>query len=192
MPLAEQLQPTPYERLLELPEHLVGEIIGGSLHTHPRPAGPHALASSSLGADLHGAYQRGRGGPGGWWIIDEPELHFIRDTLVLVPDIAGWRRERLPQLPRDQRFEVVPDWICEVLSPSTAKTDRVNKMPVYAEYGVAHIWLLDPLARTLEAYTLAGGRWTVIGLYKDQDVVSVAPFTEIELPLADLWVDEEA
>ncbi len=190
MPHAERLEPTLYEQLQALPENLVGEIVGGSLHTQPRPAGPHALASSSLGADLHAAYQRGRGGPGGWWIIDEPELHFIRDTLVLVPDIAGWRRERLPRIPRDQRFEVAPDWVCEVLSPATAKSDRVVKMPVYAQYAVAHLWLLDPLARTLEAFALNEGKWTVVGLFKDQDEVRVAPFDEIRLPLADLWVDE--
>jgi Uma2 family endonuclease len=192
MSLPRQSEPDLYEQLRHLPENLVGEIIGGQLITQPRPAGPHVLASSSLGADLHGAYQRGRGGPGGWWIIDEPELHCIRDTLVLVPDIAGWRRERLPRVPQDQRFEVVPDWVCEVLSPSTAKADRVTKMPIYAEYGVAHVWLLDPLARTLEAFALNNGRcWTVIGLFKDQDEVSVAPFTEIKLPLADLWVEDE-
>ena len=180
-----------YEQLLELPENQVGEIFAGQLHAHPRPAGPHALASSSLGADLLGPYQRGRGGPGGWWIIDEPELHLVRDTLVLVPDIAGWRRERMPRLPRDQRFEVPPDWVCEVLSPGTAKSDRVVKMPIYADRGVAYIWLVDPLARTLEVFALTDGRWTVIGLFKDQDEVSVEPFTEISLRLIDLWVDEE-
>ncbi len=191
MPLARQSETDLYDQLSHLPENLVGEIINGQLSTHPRPAGPHALASSSLGADLHGAYQRGRGGPGGWWIIDEPELHFIRDTLVLVPDIAGWRRERLPRMPRDQRFEVVPDWVCEVLSPSTAKADRVVKMPIYAEHGVAYLWLLDPLARTLEAFALHDGQWTVIGLFKDQDEISVAPFSEITLPLAGLWADND-
>jgi Uma2 family endonuclease len=190
MPHAKRVQPSLYEQLEALPENLVGEIVGGRLRTHPRPAGPHALASSSLGADIHGAYQRGRGGPGGWWIIDEPELHFVRDTLVLVPDIAGWRRERLPRIPRDQRFEVPPDWVCEVLSPATAKSDRVTKMPVYAEYGVSHLWLLDPLARTLEAFALNEGKWMVVGLFQDQDEVSVAPFVEISLALADLWVEE--
>jgi len=180
-----------YAALQNLPETQTGEIIGGRLHTQPRPAGPHALASSSLGADLHGAYQRGRGGPGGWWIIDEPELHLIRDTLVLVPDIAGWRRERLPRIPRDQRFEIVPDWICEVLSPATAKTDRISKMPIYAQYGVAYAWLVDPLARTLEAFALHENHWTVIGLFADQDEISVAPFAEITLPLAGLWLPDE-
>ncbi|MEY2681233.1 MAG: hypothetical protein RL661_1464, partial [Pseudomonadota bacterium] len=121
----------PYEQLLNLPENLVGEIIGGQLHTQPRPAGPHALAASSIGGELYSPFQKGRGGPGGWWIIDEPEIHFVRDVEVLVPDLAGWRRERMPSLPLDHRFETVPDLVCEVLSPSTHKNDRVLKMRVY-------------------------------------------------------------
>lgn len=179
----------PYDRLMALPDHQVGEIIGGQLYTQPRPAGPHALACSTLLMDIGALYHRGRGGPGGWWILDEPELHFVRDTEVLVPDIAGWRRERLPQPPRGHRFEVVPDWICEVLSPATANKDRVVKLPVYARYGVAYLWLVDPLARTLETFTLHEDRWTVVGLYKDQDVVSVAPFTDLHLELTALWLE---
>ncbi len=175
---------------MELPERLVGEIIGARLYTHPRPTGPHAVVTSSLGADVHSAYHRGRGGPGGWWILDEPELHFVRDTEVAVPDIAGWRRERLPRIPRDQRFEVAPDWICEALSPNTAKHDRMIKMPLYARYGVTFLWLVDPAARSLEAFTLKDQHWTVIGQFKDQEQVSVQPFTAISLALADLWVED--
>ncbi len=130
-----------YEQLEALPENLVGEIINGVLHAHPRPAGPHALAGSRLGADIEGPYSRGKDGPGGWWIIDEPEVHFARDSEVAVPDIAGWRKERMPRIPQDHRFEVVPDWICEILSPSSAKLDRTEKMPLYAKYGVAYVWL---------------------------------------------------
>ena len=99
----------PYTELLNLPENLVGEIIAGELYTQPRPAGPHALAASSIGGELYSPYHKGRGGPGGWWIIDEPEIHFVRDLEILVPDLAGWRRERMPSLPQDHRFEVVPD-----------------------------------------------------------------------------------
>lgn len=179
-----------YAAIEALPEYQVGEIIGGQLYVQPRPAAPHAVASSGLGADLHGAFQRGRGGPGGWWILFEPELHFLRDTEVLVPDIAGWRRERMPRVPRDQRFEVVPDWVCEVLSPSTAKLDRVIKMPVYARFGVAYLWLLDPLARTLETFMLDGGRWLVTGQFKDDEVVRIAPFDALDLELGALWVAE--
>lgn len=177
----------PYDQLLALPESLVGEIIGGELHTQPRPAGPHASASSVLGMDIGSAFHRGRGGPGGWWIIDEPEVHLVRDTEVLVPDLAGWRRERMPSLPQDHRFEVVPDWVCEVLSPGTAKKDRVLKMKVYARHGVAYLWLVDPLARTLEAYTLTGGQWTVTGLFQDEEDVHAAPFEVFALALGDLW-----
>ena len=133
----------PYEQLLNLPDNLVGEIIGGQLHTQPRPAGPHALAASSIGGELYSPFQKGRGGPGGWWIIDEPEIHFVRDVEVLVPDLAGWRRERMPSLPLDHRFEVVPDWVCEVLSPSTHKKDRILKMKVYGHHGVAYLWLVS-------------------------------------------------
>lgn len=190
MPLAATRPLDLYAEIEALPEYQVGEIIGGRLYVQPRPAAPHAVASSGLGADLHGAFQRGRGGPGGWWILFEPELHFLRDTEVLVPDIAGWRRERMPRVPRDQRFEVVPDWVCEVLSPSTAKLDRVIKMPVYARFGVAYLWLLDPLARTLETFMLDGGRWLVTGQFKDDEVVRIAPFDALDLELGALWVAE--
>lgn len=176
-----------YAELAALPEHLTGEIINGCLYTQPRPTNPHALASSGLGMDIGSAYHRGRGGPGGWWILDEPEIHFIRDTEVLVPDLAGWRRERLPRLPKDHRIEVVPDWVCEILSPSTARKDRMTKMPVYARYGVSYLWLVDPLARTLEAFALREGCWTVIGLFQEQEIVSVEPFHEIGLELGALW-----
>jgi len=188
MPVAAALERDLYAELEALPEHLVGEIIGGELLAQPRPAAPHALASSGLGADLYGAFQRGRGGPGGWWIIDEPELHFVRDTEILVPDIAGWRRERMPTMPKDQRFEVVPDWVCEILSPATARKDRVIKMPIYARFGVAFLWLMDPVARTLETFSLDNGRWVVTGQFKDDDLVAMAPFEELEIELESLWV----
>lgn len=176
-----------YTELLNLPENLVGEIIGGELHTQPRPAGPHALAASSIGGELYSPYHKGRGGPGGWWIIDEPEIHFVRDVEILVPDLAGWRRERMPGLPQDHRFEVVPDWICEVFSPGTMKKDRMLKMKVYARHGVAYLWLVDPLAKTMETFALDNGRWTVTGLYADEDEVRAAPFEAIVLNLGDLW-----
>jgi len=184
---AQHLEFTLYDELLALPENLVGEIIGGQLYTQPRPAGPHEIASSSLGADLNLAYYKGRGGPGGWWILVEPEVHFIRDVEVVVPDLAGWRRERMPRPPEDHRFLVTPDWVCEVLSPSTAKKDRIKKMPLYARHGVAYLWLVDPLAKTLEVYTLAKTAWVVTGLYKDDDEISAPPFQEITLRLAEMW-----
>lgn len=179
-----------YEQLSALPENMVGEIINGRLYAHPRPAKPHAIITSVLGMDIGSSYHRGRGGPGGWWIIDEPELHFIRDVEVLAPDLAGWRRERLPHMTGDHRFEVIPDWVCKVLSPSTAKIDRFEKMPVYAQYGVPYLWLVDPQARTLETFELREQRWTVLGLFKDADHVRAAPFQEVDVALADLWPDE--
>ena len=182
------IRSTPYEQLLALPENLVGEIIGGQLHTQPRPSGPHGVAERGLTIELGGPFDKGRGGPGGRWILGEPEVHFIRDTEVAVPDLAGWRRERMPLIPEDHRFEVVPDWVCEILSPSTVKKDRILKLPLYARYGVAHAWLLDPVARTLEAFELREGAWTLIGSLKDEDAVCLAPFAAISFSLAELWV----
>ncbi len=176
-----------YQQLIDLPEGVTGEIIGGRLYTQPRPAGPHSLVASGLGMDLGPPFHRGRGGPGGWWILYEPEIHFVRDTEVAVPDIAGWRRERLPQIPRDHRFEVAPDWVCEILSPSTRQKDRVIKMPLYARYGVAFLWLIDPVAHTLETFRLDHGAWVVDGLFKEDDRVRAAPFEAVELELASLW-----
>ena len=180
-----------YRQLEALPENLVGEIINGRLHTHPRPAGPHAVAASVIGMDIGNAFQRGRGGPGGWWIIFEPEVHFVVDTEVTVPDIAGWRRERLPSIPRGHRFTVPPDWICEVLSPGTARTDRIEKMPLYANHGVGFLWLVDPLARTLEVFALREGRWTMMGAYQGMARVRAEPFGEIEVDLEALWAGSD-
>lgn len=180
-------KPSLYDQLVGLPDGLTGEIINGQLRAHPRPSGPHALASSRLGADIEGPYSRGRGGPGGWWIIDEPEIHFVLDIEVVVPDIAGWLQVRLPSLPQGHRFEVIPDWVCEIFSPATKSSDREEKMPLYARYGVPFAWLVDPKAQTLEAYRLVEGNWMPLGLYRDDDAVCAAPFGAITLRLADLW-----
>lgn len=174
-----------YEDLLALPEHVVGEIIHGALVTHPRPAAPHANASSHLGWALTGPFRFGRGGPGGWVILDEPELHLHGH--ILVPDLAGWRRERMPELPNAPAFELAPDWICEVVSPSTQATDRADKLPIYAGEQVGHAWLVDPLARTLEVLRLEGQGWRLVGTWRDDAVVRAEPFDAIELELALLW-----
>jgi Uma2 family endonuclease len=176
-----------YDQLLALPENLTGEIIGGELFTQPRPAGRHAVTERSLTLELAGPFDKGRGGPGGWWIIPEPEVHFVRDSVVAVPDLAGWRRERMPDIPEGHRFEVVPDWVCEILSPSTLQKDRTKKMPLYARYGVAHIWLVDPLAKGLEAYALTDNGWLLVATLKDEDVVAVPPFDAVSFSLSDLW-----
>ena len=182
------LRLTPYEQLLALPENQVGEVIGGRLYTQPRPAGPHAMAEGAIYTNLSPPFNFGRNGPGGWWIVIEPEIHFIRDTEVAVPDLAGWRRERMPTIPRGHRFEVVPDWVCELLSPSTQQKDRVLKLPLYARYGLAHAWLVDPLARTLEVFELNEGKWILLGAIREDEPVCFPPFTAVTFSLADLWV----
>lgn len=181
------IEPSLYEQLLALPEHLTGEIIDGELHTQPRPAGRHGNAELGLGAALRIPFQKGKDGPGGWWILVEPEVHFIRDTVVAVPDLAGWRRERMPSIPDDHRFEVVPDWVCEILSPSTQQKDRARKLPLYARHGVAHAWLVDPLARLLEAYSLHDGVWMLIATLRENDAVRLPPFDAVAFSLEDLW-----
>lgn len=174
-----------YEDLLQVPENQVAEIVNGQLHTHPRPAPIHARASSSLGDELVSPYDKGRGGPGGWWILDEPELHLGSD--IFVPDLAGWRRERMPELPETAWFELAPDWLCEILSPSTARFDRAEKMPSYAQHGVPYLWLIDPDLKILEAYELNEGKWVLQITLDNDKPVSVRPFDAIEFPLSALW-----
>lgn len=183
---AETLRPATYADLEAVPPHQVAEIIDGTLHVSPRPAPKHAFASSGLGAELIGPFTRGRGGPGGWIILDEPELHLGED--VLVPDLAGWRVERMPELPDTAYFALAPDWICEVLSPSTKRNDRIKKMRIYARHRVSHVWLLEPVERTLEVLELGEkGRWEIIGLHEDAERVRAEPFDAIELDLSLLW-----
>lgn len=182
-----QRRPARYEDLNSLPTNLVGEILNGDLHAHLRPAPRHAMTSSAIGIEIGSPFQRGRGGPGGWWILDEPELHLGPD--ILVPDLAGWRRERLPTLPDTAWFELAPDWVCEVLSPATARVDRMLKMPRYAENGVTYCWLVDPTARTLEAFKLSNGQWLLLGSFVDEADVAVEPFDAVAFPLAALWAE---
>ena len=179
-----------YEDVLNAPEHVVAEIIDGELYASPRPASPHAVAASAIGADLFGPFHRSPGdpaGPGGWWILDEPELHLGAD--VVVPDLAGWRRERLPQLANVAYFTQAPDWICEVVSPATGGLDRVRKMRIYAREQVAHAWLVDPLQQTLEVYRLEGGRWLVASTHGGDEQVRAEPFAAVELQLARWWLE---
>lgn len=176
-----------YEDLLALPAHVVGEIVNGTLYSHPRPAPRHARAYSVLGGELLGPYDRGRGGPGGWWILDEPEIHLSGH--VLVPDLAGWRRERMPRLPDTAWFELAPDWVCEILSPSTARLDRAEKLPIYAAEGVRHCWLIDPDVRTLEVFQNENGRWLLLKVLESEAEVSEPPFDATAFPLSALWAD---
>jgi Uma2 family endonuclease len=179
-----------YEDLFDLPDNLIGEILHGQLITQPRPAPRHARASSIIGAEIVSPYDQGRGGPGGWWILFEPELHL--DKHILVPDLAGWRRESLPQFPEGAYFSVAPDWVCEILSPATARTDRAVKMPIYAEQGVSWLWLVDPDCRTLEVYSLHEGHWLLEHTWQEDDRVQAPPFNEVSLVLSDLWVLESS
>lgn len=180
-------KPATYEDLLQLPENQVGEIIDGDLYASPRPAVRHAKAASVLGMDLGGAFQRGRGGPGGWWIIDEPELHLGKD--VLVPDLAGWKHDRLPRLPDVPYFELAPNWLCEILSPSTAKLDLVRKLPRYARAAIEHAWVIDPIHRTLEVFLQEHERWVLLASFAGNDKVRAEPFDAIELELGALWME---
>jgi Uma2 family endonuclease len=180
-------RPATYQDVLDAPPNMVAEIVRGALHLQPRPAPRHALAHSILQSELGGAFSRGKGGPGGWWILIEPELHFGGD--VLVPDIGGWRRERMPALPDAAWFETAPDWVCEVLSPGTRRIDLSDKRAIYDENEVGQLWLVDPLARTLEAFALERGRWVLIASLKDDDEVRVPPFEAVTFPLDALWAD---
>jgi Uma2 family endonuclease len=178
-------RPATYQDVLDAPEHLVAELISGELYTHPRPAPPHATAASVLGMDIGSPFHRGRGGPGGWWILYEPELHLHED--VLVPDMAGWRRERMPEQPKTAYYELAPDWACEVLSPSTARVDRVRKVPIYARERVSHVWLLNPTDQTLEVLSLDGAGYRLIATHGGAEKVRIEPFAAVELDLSALW-----
>jgi Uma2 family endonuclease len=176
-----------YEDVLNAPENKVAEILDGELFLSPRPAPRHAVTSSALGFAIGGPFHSGVGGPGGWWILDEPEIHFGEH--VVVPDLAGWRRERLAAIPDDAYFSLAPDWVCEVLSPSTEKLDRARKLRIYAQAGVEHAWLVKPTDRTLEVLRLREGAWTIVGFWEDLAVVRIEPFEAIELELGRLWAE---
>jgi Uma2 family endonuclease len=176
-----------YDEYLSVPKHLRAEIIGGTLYVSPRPAPKHANASSSLGGELSGPFQRGRGGPGGWWILDEPELQLDVKSPI-VPDLAGWRLERMPELPDTAYFTITPDWVCEVLSRSTEKLDRDEKLPYYAAHGVRHVWLIDPVDKRLEVYALDDERrWRAVRVYEGDVEVRADPFAAVEIDLRSLW-----
>lgn len=174
-----------YQDVLDAPEHLVAEIINGELVTSPRPASLHARASSSIGGELYGPFDRGRGGPGGWVILDEPELHLLGH--VLVPDLGGWQRTRMPEMPDATAFELAPDWVCEVLSPSTAAMDRADKVPIYAQCGVSHVWLVDPVLQTVEALRLDAASYRLLATSRGNVKPRIEPFDAIELDLSALW-----
>jgi Uma2 family endonuclease len=184
-PSSPKKRPATYADVEAAPEHLVAEIIDGELMTHPRPNLRHGAAASALGSELMGPFQRGVGGPGGWFFIIEPEIKFGEH--LLVPDIAGWRRERVDSYPDKNYFTLVPDWVCEVLSASTERRDRTAKRRIYAEHRVPHFWIVDPRQQLLEVFELRDGLWALIGTWRSDDEVCAPPFDAISFSLADLW-----
>jgi len=176
-----------YRDIENTPEGLTAEIIDGELYMQARPNSLHAEAVGAISELLRPVFQRGRGGPGGWWIQVEPQISFEdRDWRTLVPDLAAWRKERVPQLPEGY-FEIVPDWVCEVLSPSTRLHDRNVKARVYAEEGIKHLWLVDPAHRTLECFENIDGKWAERGQFEEAATVAASPFDVVPFDLADLW-----
>lgn len=177
-----------YQDVLDAPEHKVAEVIAGELYLSPRPASPHARAASVLGGELGPPFDRGRGGPGGWFILYEPELHLGDEPAIVVPDMAGWRRATMPELPDVAFFTLPPDWVCEVASPSTARLDRVLKLPLYARAGVEYAWVIDPIARSLEVFRARDAQYALVQTFADDARVRAEPFDAIELELAALWM----
>ena len=179
-----------YEDLFNIPENATGEILDGRLHVTPRPSRRHGRTTTVLAVKIVPPYDFGEGGgPGGWMFLIEPEIGFGKD--LLVPDLAGWKRERFPFGEEQNWISVAPDWVCEVLSPSTGRKDKGLKMPVYARHGVGHIWLIDPLARTLDVYRLENGLWLLLQSNGEDDKVRAEPFGEVDIPLTHLWLDSQ-
>ncbi|MBA2544097.1 MAG: Uma2 family endonuclease [Deltaproteobacteria bacterium] len=184
---APKKKPATYQDVLDAPEHLNAEIIDGDLRLSPRPAGAHTAAGSRLGATLMPPFDLGNGGPGGWILLFEPEVHLGSD--IVIPDLAGWRRERLPEVHDDAFFTLPPDWVCELLSPSTRVHDRVEKLPIYARAGVKHVWFINAQVRTLEVMRLHEGLWLIVAIYRGDVKVRAEPFDAIELDLSLLWAN---
>lgn len=177
-----------YADIEALPAHVTGQIAFGVLHAHPRPVPRHGHAQFELQGELFNPFRRGRGGPGGWVFLPEPELHLGEH--VLVPDIAGWQSERLPALPKTVGISTPPDWVCEVLSPSTQRFDRTDKLAIYAAFKVEHCWYVDPAARTLEVFARQDDKWLIAATFKDDDPVTAPPFAAHTFSLGVLWMAE--
>lgn len=170
---------------MKVPDNMVAEIVEGELFASPRPATPHMRAAGLLYSRISSAFDGGDGGPGEWWILFEPEVHLGGD--VLVPDIAGWRQERMPEIPNATAIDVVPDWVCEVLSPSTARLDRFYKLPRYAMHGVRYAWIVDAVIRGIEVYRLDGPHYKLIATFDGNEQVRAEPFETVEILLQPLW-----
>jgi len=173
-----------------LPPGIIGEIIEGVLYTMTKPRARHQRTTTRIGAGVGDPFDVGSGGPGGWWIITEPGIE-LPDTPEISPDVAGWRRERMPDLPLDEPIRVVPDWVCEILSPTTRRHDMLRKQPYYAKVGVPFMWLVDIEARVLTAHRLDSSEWRIIGTYSDEieDEIEarIAPFDAVPFNVAGWW-----
>lgn len=177
-----------YEDLQRVPDHLIAELIDGELFTSPRPASPHTWATGAIYNQLFP--HDGAPSSGGWWILIEPELHLGAD--VLVPDLAGWRRERMPFIPNVAAFDLAPDWVCEVVSPTTQRLDRIRKLPKYARADVRHAWLIDPLRKTMDIYRLEDGKRVVAAFFEGDDVIRAEPFDDTDVDLGVIWLPAPA
>ncbi len=174
-----------YEDVLSSPPHVVAEIVDGVLYQSPRPGLPHAAAATAVGEELGPPFNRGKGGPGGWIILDEPEIHLGED--IVVPDLGGWCRSTLPILPEDPYLAVRPDWVCEVASPSTRALDRGAKLEVYQREQVTHVWIIEPLDRFLEVLELDGETYRIVQRLGGNAPARLRPFAAIEFDVAALW-----
>lgn len=188
MSLARRLSPATVADLERLPATWRGEIIDGVMHAVPRPSGPHAQIEGRMAADLEPPFGRGRGGPGGWWIVPEPGIRVERSP-EFSPDLGGWKRDRLPLIPPTGPFTTVPDWICEILSPGTRNYDLTVKRRFYSEIGVPHLWYVDVDARNLEVSRLSDGKWLELATYDADEKVRAEPFEAIEIDLSSWWAD---
>jgi len=186
-PLKPRSRPATLEALEALPPGIVGEIIEGVLYTMTKPSAPHQRTTLKIGGGIGAPFDDGRGGPGGWWIITEPGIELPNGTREIAPDVAGWRRARMPRLPRKGPIRVVPDWVCEILSPTTRRHDLLRKLPYYARIGVPALWLVDLDARVLTAQRLEAGSWRTIGTYGDETEVRIEPFEAVPLDVASWW-----
>lgn len=178
-----------YQDLHSLPESMIGEIIHGELVATPRPSFAHSHVAFNISGELARPFGRGSGGgPGGWLILYEPEIY--PGGQVLVPDFAGWRREKLAGQPRSEWATIPPDWVCEILSPSTALRDRSVKKAIYEDHRVGHLWLVDPLHMTIEVFRLESGRWVEADVFGGDEKARIEPFQEIEITLGELWLKD--
>ena len=181
-----------YQDILEAPENKIAELIDGELILSPWPTLAHSHCLVALSAQIGSAFWLGRSGPGAWLILNKPELHFDQRETVLVPDITGWRRERMIELPTGAGVELAPDWACEILSPATAQLDRYTKLPLYAAQGVPWLWLIDVEGRTLEIHRREPEGYLFLGVFTGALKVRAPPFDTIELDLSLLWGDVPA